>query len=80
MYSDWALPKVEPLCVFREGFWYGSEVSERTVDLFNTRTATAPWAGWDGLYGGDLQKGEEKERADRMKGKVNNREQSDGGG
>lgn len=41
----WVLPQVEPLCVFREVFGYSREVSERTVDLSNTWTATTPRAG-----------------------------------
>lgn len=56
-------------------------MSERTVDLFDAGTATAPGAGWDGMYGGDLQRGEEEEeRANRMRGMVNNRKQSNGEG
>lgn len=43
----WILPQVESLCVFGEGFWNTAEVSESTVDLFNTWTTAAPRTGCD---------------------------------
>lgn len=55
VHGDRVLPQVEPLCVFREVFWYGAEVSKGTVDLFDAWTATAPWTGWGSIDGGDLE-------------------------
>lgn len=48
VHGEQVLPEVEPLRVFRKGFRYGGEMSEGTVDLFNTRTAATTWAGQDG--------------------------------
>lgn len=70
MYSNCVLPQVEPLCVFREGLWYVGEVSECTVDLFNTWTATGPRARRDSVDRADLQgrsAGVKGETADRMR-------------